>query len=179
LGSSQLRCAYLGHLQGTRLTNHRSERHFQLHWASPSVSFSFRLVPTGRLCMRCILRRYVPPLGYQLNRFTSQLKPRAWRLYLFRTILLPHSAPADCLQPVRAQSITRANSAAQGWQCKAFLRLDIPSAPVHFPQVPRAVPGMHCLWRFLSIHQSHNCTCLADKACSTCRLMCLQSPATL
>jgi hypothetical protein len=179
LGSSQLRCAYLGHLQDTRLTNHRVERTFELHWASPSVSFSFRFVPTRRLCMRCMLRRYVPPLGYQLSRSTSQLKPRAWRPCLFRTILLPHSAPADYLQPVRAQSIIRANSVAQGWQCKALLRLDIPSAPVHFPQVPRAVPGMHSLWRLLSIHRPRNSSCHVDKACPSCRLMCFQPPKTL
>jgi hypothetical protein len=80
------------------------------------------------------------------------LKPRAWRPYLFWLILLSHSAPADYLQPGRVQDITRTNSAALGKQCKAFLRrgstIDIPSAPVHFPHVPRAAYGMHYLRRF-------------------------------
>ncbi|KAH7074204.1 hypothetical protein FB567DRAFT_191675 [Paraphoma chrysanthemicola] len=36
-------------------------------------------------------------------------KPCAWQLYPFGTILLLHSAPADCLQPGRARYIIRAN----------------------------------------------------------------------
>jgi hypothetical protein len=36
------------------------------------------------------------------------------RLCPFRLILLPHSAPADYLQPGRTQDITRTNSATLG-----------------------------------------------------------------
>jgi hypothetical protein len=114
--------AYPGQLPASHQTNQIAKQHIRVDQARRSVSFSSRSAPAWRLYATCILRRYIPPSGHQLRGYCRNSKPRAWRLYSFGSILLPHSAPANYLQPGRTQYMNRANnSRGLSERCKAFM----------------------------------------------------------